>query len=77
MCYSSSVWTVAFHPEAEAELDALPVKERIAVMHAVEKLVAVGPRCRSHTRATSKVQRSSASFGPEAVGVRGARCTDE
>lgn len=32
-----------FHPEAEAELEALPVKERIAVMHAVEKLAAVGP----------------------------------
>ena len=32
-----------FHPEAEAELDARPVKERIAVLYAVEKLAAVGP----------------------------------
>ena len=43
MCYRGGVWTVVFHPEAEAELDALPVKERVAVMHAVEKLAAVGP----------------------------------
>lgn len=34
---------MVFHPEAEAELDALPTKERVAVMHAVEKLAAVGP----------------------------------
>jgi hypothetical protein len=39
----ASVWTVVFHPEAEAELDALPPKERVAVMHAIEKLAAVGP----------------------------------
>ena len=38
MCYSSDVWTVLFHPEAEAEFDALPAKERVAVMHAVEKI---------------------------------------
>jgi hypothetical protein len=37
------VWTVVLHPEAEAELDALPLKERIAVMHAIEKLEAAGP----------------------------------
>jgi hypothetical protein len=37
------VWAVVFHPEAEAELAALPLKERVAVMHAVEKLTAVGP----------------------------------
>jgi hypothetical protein len=43
MCYSPEVWTVVFHPGAEAELDALPAKERVAVMHAVEKLAAAGP----------------------------------
>ena len=43
MCYRGEVWTVVFHPEAEAELDALPAKERVAVMHAVEKLAAAGP----------------------------------
>ena len=37
------MWAVVFHPEAEAELDALPLKERVAVMHAVEKLAAAGP----------------------------------
>jgi hypothetical protein len=40
------VWTVVFHPEAEAELDALPAKERVAVMHAVEKLAGAGPALR-------------------------------
>ncbi len=43
MCYSRVVWTVVFHPEAEAELDALPVSERVATLHAVEKLEALGP----------------------------------
>ena len=37
------VWTVVFHPEAESELAALAVAEQAAVLHAVEKLKALGP----------------------------------
>lgn len=36
-------WTVRVHPDAEGELDALPLAERIAVATAMEKLHAVGP----------------------------------
>jgi hypothetical protein len=36
-------WTVAFHPSAEKELGALPAPDRVAVLHAVEKLAALGP----------------------------------
>jgi hypothetical protein len=36
-------WTVAYHPDAETELGALPAAERTAVAHAVEKLQALGP----------------------------------
>jgi ribosome-binding protein aMBF1 (putative translation factor) len=43
LCYRIEVWTVVVHPQAEAELDALPAKEGVAVMHAIEKLVAAGP----------------------------------
>lgn len=37
------MWSVVFHPKAENELDAVPIKERVAILHAVEKLGAVGP----------------------------------
>jgi hypothetical protein len=37
-------WFVVFHPEAETEVHALPVQERVAVAHAVEKRAALGPR---------------------------------
>jgi len=38
------VWTVVYHPEAERELGAIPVlAERVASVHAVEKLEALGP----------------------------------
>jgi hypothetical protein len=37
------VWTVVFHPSAEKELGALPVPDRGAVLHATEKLAALGP----------------------------------
>ncbi|MFL6127710.1 MAG: type II toxin-antitoxin system RelE/ParE family toxin [Mycobacteriales bacterium] len=37
------VWTVVFHPSAEKELGALPASDRVAVLHAVEKLAALGP----------------------------------
>jgi len=35
---------VLFHPEAQAELAALPEEERVAVDHAVEKLETMGRR---------------------------------
>lgn len=38
------VWEVRFHPAAESELNALQVTERRALLHAVEKLRALGPR---------------------------------
>ena len=38
------MWTVVYHPDAESELDQLPVTERAAMVHAIEKLEALGPR---------------------------------
>jgi hypothetical protein len=37
------VWQVIFHPDAEAELSELPLRERAAMVNAVEKLIALGP----------------------------------
>jgi hypothetical protein len=37
------VWTVVFHPLAEKEFGALPAPDRVAVVHATEKLAALGP----------------------------------
>jgi len=37
------MWPVVFHPAAEKELGALPAPDRVAVLHAVEKLAALGP----------------------------------
>jgi hypothetical protein len=37
------VWLVAYHPEAETELHALPAREQVAISHAVEKLECIGP----------------------------------
>ncbi len=36
-------WTVSLHPLAEAELQRLPAAERVAVLNAAQKLVALGP----------------------------------
>ena len=36
------MWTVVFHPEAEAELGRLTATERVAMLNAVEKLQALG-----------------------------------
>lgn len=37
------MWTVLFHPSAEKELGGLSAADRVAVLHAVEKLAALGP----------------------------------
>lgn len=37
------MWAVVFHPSAEKELGALPVADRVAVLHSTEKLAALGP----------------------------------
>lgn len=37
------MWRVVFHPDAEKELGALAATERAAVLHATEKLAALGP----------------------------------
>ena len=37
------MWTILFHPDAEAELNRLPPRERVALLHAVDKLIALGP----------------------------------
>lgn len=34
---------MVFHPEAEKELGELPAPDRVAVLHATEKLAALGP----------------------------------
>jgi ribosome-binding protein aMBF1 (putative translation factor) len=38
------VWSVVFHPHAEAELTGLITGERTAILHAVDKLSALGPQ---------------------------------
>lgn len=35
-------WTVLIHPDAEKELDQLPVRERAAVVTVIDKLRAIG-----------------------------------
>lgn len=37
------MWIVVFHPAAEKELAALSAADRAAVLHATEKLAALGP----------------------------------
>ena len=37
------MWAAVFHPAAEKELGGLSAVDRVAVLHAVEKLAAVGP----------------------------------
>jgi hypothetical protein len=37
------VWEVVAHPEASTELGQLPPRERAAMLHAIEKLQALGP----------------------------------
>lgn len=56
---------VRFHPEAETELEALPTREKVAMLSAVEKLEALGDRLLSPIRARSGVGQSFASFAPE------------
>ncbi|MCS7257742.1 MAG: type II toxin-antitoxin system RelE/ParE family toxin [Thermomicrobium sp.] len=38
------MWEVVFVAAAEAELNLLPPDERVALLHAVEKLMALGPQ---------------------------------
>lgn len=38
------MWDVLIHPAAQEELDTLLPIEQAAVLHAVEKLIALGPR---------------------------------
>jgi mRNA-degrading endonuclease RelE of RelBE toxin-antitoxin system len=38
------MWTVAYLPEAEQELNKLPGTERAAIRNAERKLEAIGPR---------------------------------
>ena len=37
------MWEVVYYPDAEAERDETPIKERTAIRHAVEKLENLGP----------------------------------
>lgn len=36
------LWQVVIHPEAEVELRALPRREEVAILNAVDKLIATG-----------------------------------
>jgi hypothetical protein len=38
------MWTVQWHRDAEQELQGLPPDERVALLRAVQKLEALGPR---------------------------------
>jgi hypothetical protein len=38
------VWTVSWHKDADLELNKLPVPERVAMLHAIDKLMALGPQ---------------------------------
>jgi hypothetical protein len=37
-------WHVVTHPDAEAELDAVPLADRVALTNAIEKLKVYGDR---------------------------------
>ena len=54
------MWSVLFHPEAEAELDRVVAKERAAILNAVEKLKALGPQLpfphQSHLEGTGRLR---------------------
>jgi hypothetical protein len=52
------VWTVVFHPSAEKELGALSALDRVAALHAAEKLAALGPTLPIRIRATSAVGKA-------------------
>lgn len=36
-------WPVVIHPKADLELGKVPARERTAILHATEKLKAIGP----------------------------------
>jgi hypothetical protein len=54
------VWNVVFHPHAEAELTGLIAGERTAILHAVDKLSALGPELpfphQSHVEGAQRVR---------------------
>ena len=55
------VWTVVYHPEAEGELDDIPVlAERVAIVHAVEKLEALGPEAQVNRRGFARAVEAAA-----------------
>jgi hypothetical protein len=38
------MWQVGWHKDADLELNKLPAPERVAMIHATDKLKALGPR---------------------------------
>jgi hypothetical protein len=71
-------YRAVWHPRAEAERDASwPPEEKVAMLHAVQKLEAAGPRLGSHTPAQFRATRAKgcASFGHVLVAAVGGRST--
>jgi hypothetical protein len=69
-----AVW----HPQAETERDgSWPPEEKVAMLHAVEKLQAVGPRLGSPHSSAVRARRAKgcASFDRVPVAAGGARST--
>jgi len=62
-------WPVFYHPNAETELHALPVKEQVAVGHAVEKLESAGPNLGHPHSSAVKIAINLRELRP-----RGGRC---
>ena len=58
---------------AEAELAPLPPEERVALLHAVEKLVALGPPSPIRTRAPCAARRRYGNSDPGRDTVLGGR----
>ena len=69
------MWRVDWHDDASLELSKLPMPERVALIHAADKLKALGPRCPFRTRATSEASKDYGSYGRAEVGADGGRST--
>ena len=55
-------WDVVIHPDATTELDALAPSEQASVLHAIEKLIALGPLLAFPHQSHVEGERSIASW---------------
>jgi len=69
------MWTVSWHKDADLKLHKLPVPERVAMLHAVDKPKASGRGCPTHTKAASAVSKGAASYARAVAAAAGGRST--